>query len=200
MISKNEHRYIEALKRSEKMGLDWLFEHYKTPVYHFCRNMLKIPELAEEVTADVFIKIWEKRSLIKSEQSIRPFLYKIARDTTYSYLRKIASDERLRDKFLENYPIIEQENGESIYIKKEYASEVDHIIEGLPPQRKLIFRKRYFEGKDNPTIAQELQLSVHTVKSQLVKARGYVRQKLENMDPATNLYSLLIFLLMLENF
>ncbi|MDW3648524.1 MAG: sigma-70 family RNA polymerase sigma factor [Bacteroidia bacterium] len=181
------------------MGLNWLFEQYKVPIYHFCKSMLKIPELAEEVTADVFIKIWEKRSLINSEQSIRPFLYKIARDTTYTYLRKIASDERLRGKFLENYPIIDLENGETIFIKKEYASEVDHIIEGLPPQRKLIFRKRYFEGKDNPTIAQELQLSVHTVKSQLVKARGYVRQKLENMDPATSLYSLMILSLFLGN-
>lgn len=180
----NEHIYLQALLEGNKKGLNWLFQQYRKPIFHFCLKLLKDQSLAEEATADVFISIWEKRLSIDTKNTIQPFLYKIARDTAYTYLRKVASNERLKQKFLENYPLTDQQHGEWIYLQKEHAAEVDHIIDALPSQRQMIFRMRYFDGKDNPSIAKELELSIHTVKSQLVKGRAFVRLELERLGLA----------------
>lgn len=195
MLNIDEHTHLEALARGDKKGLDWIFDQYRKPIFHFCLKLLKENSLAEEATADVFIKIWEKRNVINTDRSIQAFLYKIARDTAFSYLRKVASNERLKQKFLENYPLTDHKHGEWIYLKKEHATAVANIVGVLPPQRQLIFRMKYFEGKDNSAIAEELNLSVHTVKSQLVKARTYVRKRLGVLD-STNLCVLLLLLML----
>lgn len=181
MRHSDEHIYLEALSQGDKKGLIWLLEQYEKPVFHFCMKLLKESAFAEETTADVFISLWNKRKRINTHQSIQPLLYKIARDKAYDYLRKIASNERLKEKFREAYVQTDHQDGEWIYLKKEHASQVNHIVEVLPPQRQLIFKMRYFQGKDNPSIARELNLSLHTVKSQLVKARGFVRRELERI-------------------
>ena len=186
----DEHTWLKALKEGNKEGLNWLFDQYKKPIFHYCLKLLKVQMLAEEATADVFITIWKKRQIISTNQSIQPFLYKLARDTAYSYLRKVASKERLKKVFLENYPVQDDLDGERQFLQKEYTARVSHIVDALPTQRQLIFRMRYFDGKDNPTIARELNLSIHTVKSQLVKARSYVRQQLELIGTSSAYFAL----------
>ena len=178
-MPKDERTYMLALIRGDKEGLNRVFKKHRAPIFHYCLKLLKDRSLAQEATADVFIKIWEKRQIIDPNRSIQPLLYKIARDTAYSYLRKIASEEKLKKNFLENYAPKVQQDGEWLYIRKEHTAQVARIIEDLPMERQRIFRMRYFDGKDNPNIARELNLSIHTVKSQLVKARAFVRSELE---------------------
>ncbi|MEM7369729.1 MAG: sigma-70 family RNA polymerase sigma factor [Bacteroidota bacterium] len=198
LLQTDEHTSLEALAKGDYRGLNWLFDQHKKSVFHFCMKLLKNQDLAEEATADVFITIWKKRHLIDTTHAISPFLYKVARDTAYSYLRKVASNERLKARFLETYQTADHEDGEWLYLKKEHAEKVADIVGTLPAQRQLIFRMRYFDGKDNPTIAEELHLSIHTVKSQLGKARNYVRQELGILGPS-NVYVLLALLMMGES-
>jgi len=63
--------------------------------------------MAEEATADVFITLWKKRSIIDPNLPIQSFLFKIAKDTAYNYLKKIASNARLKQAYLESYPTID---------------------------------------------------------------------------------------------
>ena len=68
-------------------------------------------------------------------------------------------------------------------------------METLPPQRKAIFKMRYFEGKDNSKIAEQMQISINTVKVQLVKARRHLKQQLAlNPDHFLAIISLLAFM------
>lgn len=179
MLQLNEPYYLTLLIRGDQEGLNWVFDHYKSPILMFTTKFLKHPDLAEEATADVFIKIWEKRAIIDPSRSIKPLLYKIAKDITFNYLKKMASDERLKEKFWEFYQWTDTAHGEELYLRKEYANQISHIVNGLPPQRRTIFKLKYFEGKNNQDIATQLNLSIHTVKSQLSKARFFVREKLQ---------------------
>lgn len=179
MLYLNEPYYLTLLKRGDSEGLSWVFERYKSPIMTFTTKFLKQPDLAEEATADVFIKIWEKRNIIDPSRGIKPLLYKIAKDITFNYLKKIASNERLKEKFLEFYQLADTNHGEKLYLKKEYTAQISNIVNDLPPQRRTIFKLKYFEGKNNQDIATQLNLSIHTVKSQLSKARFFVREKLQ---------------------
>lgn len=138
--------------------------------------------MAEEATADVFITLWKKRSIIDPNQDVKAFLYKVAKDTAWNYLKKIANDKRLEQEYVEHFVLLSQsielKNGEQLYIEKEQLSAIQEIIETLPPKRLQIFKLRYFEGLNNQEISQQIGVSINTVKTHLLKARLYLREKL----------------------
>lgn len=149
--------------------------------------------MAEEATADVFITLWKKRIIIDPNLPIQAFLYKIAKDTAYNYLKKIANDARLRQEYLNNYPIIELKNGEVLFLEKEQLAQVEKVIETLPPKRLEVFKLRYYEGLDNPKIATRLGISINTVKVHLAKSRLYIKEKLTQEQELDWLLLWLIF-------
>lgn len=57
--------------------------------------------MAEEATTDVFVKLWQKSEIIDSDHNILPLLYKITKDTVFNYLKKIARDNRLKQRFVD---------------------------------------------------------------------------------------------------
>lgn len=189
-----KYDYLLALKSGCKKSFQRVFEDTYPLIFHYCLKFIRQEALAEEATGDVFIRLWQKRAIIDPHQPIEALLYKIARDTAYNYLKKIASDERLKQVYFEQYPVIETKDGETILLAEERSATVKKIIEALPPRRQEIFKMHYYEGIDNQSIADQLHLSPHTVKAQLVKARHYLRQQL-NLTVHESLF--LLFLLLI---
>ncbi len=169
-----------ALKEGDVHSFGMIYTQYHSLIYYYALKFLQQKALAEEATSDVFIILWKKRALIDPHSTIQAFLYKIARDIAYNYLRKIASDARLRKEYLENYPIIEFKNGEVLFLEQERLELVKEVIQTLPPRRLEVFKLRYYEGLDNHKIAALLDISVSTVKVHLAKARFYLKGKLSS--------------------
>lgn len=149
--------------------------------------------MAEEATADVFITLWKKRSIIDPNLPIQSFLFKIAKDTAYNYLKKIASNARLKQAYLESYPTIDLKNGEVLFLEKEQLIQVEKVIETLPPKRLEVFKLRYYEGLDNNSIAEQLGISINTVKVHLAKSRLYLKEKITQEQELDWLLLWLIF-------
>ena len=172
------YHHLVALKKGNTNSFKWIYDQYHSLIYYYTLKFLQEETMAEEATADVFITLWKKRIIIDPNLPIQAFLYKIAKDTAYNYLKKIAADARLKQQYLENYPIIELKNGEVLFLEKEQLAQVEKIIETLPPKRLAIFKLRYYEGLDNNKIAQQLGISINTVKVHLAKARLYLKEQL----------------------
>lgn len=178
MLFELEYYHLRALQQDNRESFRWLYNQYKPAVYYYCLKFIRLENIAEEATADVFITLWNKRQVVIPDQTIAPFLYKIAKDIAFNYLRKIASNERLKENYLKSYPLVHTKNGERLLIEKEQLSAVTDIISTLPPARKKIFEMRYYEGKDNQTIAEQLNISPNTVKVHLTKARHHLKRHL----------------------
>lgn len=186
---------MSALKNGEQGSLEWIYAKYFQVVFLYCKKLIGITVLAEEATSEVFLTLWEKRSIITTNQSIQPFLYHIAKVKAYDYLKKIATDQRLQQQFLLVHSSGNSKSGEHLLIEKEQLEAISKLVETLPPQRKAIFKMRYFEGKDNSKIAEQMQISINTVKVQLVKARRHLKQQLAlNHDHFLAIISILTFL------
>lgn len=146
------------------------------------RRLIGIDVLAEEATSEVFLTLWKKRSIIQTDGSIQPFLYRIAKFKAYDYLKKIATDKQLQEQFYLSHSNFNFKSGERLLIEKEQLNAINKLLDTLPPQRKTIFKMRYFEGKDNRTIADQMQISINTVKVHLAKARHYLKQQIALND------------------
>ena len=196
MPIREEHRHLSALKNGDQGSLEWIYAKYFQVVFLYCKKLIGIEVLAEEATSEVFLTLWEKRSIITTDQSVQPFLYHIAKVKAYDYLKKIANDQRLQNQFLLSHSVGNSKSGEHLLIEKEQLEAISKLVETLPPQRKAIFKMRYFEGKDNSKIAEQMQISINTVKVQLVKARRHLKQQLAlNHDHFLAIISILAFLL-----
>jgi RNA polymerase sigma-70 factor (ECF subfamily) len=112
------------------------------------------------------------------------FLYRLTENKVYDHLRAAASREKTR---LELWNRIHQagDNAPDLLETKEYHQLIQKAIDQLPPQRKTIYLLSKHEGLKQQQIAQELQISPHTVRNQLAQAfrsiREYVRKNLQTL-------------------
>lgn len=178
MQTKEEQKLVAGFVAGDHDCFRQLFEMYQGKIYTFCLGLIRRKDLAEEATADVFIQLWKRRSHVDPDRPVSALLHKIARDTAFNYLKKIASDQRLATAFAEQYPLITHRDGGQQLIAREQSQLIQQTIELLPPVRRRIFVLHYYQGVGNGMIADLLRISPHTVKSQLVKARHFLRERL----------------------
>ncbi|MEM6697075.1 MAG: RNA polymerase sigma-70 factor [Bacteroidota bacterium] len=174
-MSTQEKIHLINLTTGDKEAFIWLHKRYQTKVYQYVLKFVKAKELAEEITSDVFVKLWQKRASIRTDVSIDGLLFKITKDYCLSYFRKIARNKKLRQEFIDNY--IEQYTDDiedQIYYKEglELAGEA---IRKLPPKCRLVFQLRYFNDLSLQQIAEELNISKNTVQNHLNKGTHLVK-------------------------
>lgn len=171
---ENEAHYISLLKNGNKAAFEVLYDHYSNLLYSKILFMTKIPDVADDLVQEIFLKTWEKRASINEELSFKAWLYKISENAVYDYYRKLAVDSRMQKHFLQTY--VELYNQTEDYIlNKERASLLEKALSQLPEQRKLIFKLCKIEGKSYQEVAALLNISASTVSNQLVKGTKNIK-------------------------
>src|SRR5690606_4672842 len=127
-----------------------------------------------DIVQEVFLKLWEHRSQIHTIANMDAWLYRLTENKVIDFLRKTAADKRLRDALWINIQHMVSET-EDIISSREYSQIIEKAICHLPPQRKRIYRLSKEQGLNYCQIANELNISRHTVKNQLFNAMRSVR-------------------------
>jgi RNA polymerase sigma-70 factor (ECF subfamily) len=179
---------IFSAEPEEQPDLRQLFDEFYTRLVHFSCQIIDDPETAEDLVQEVFIKYWSQRENISANKlAVKNFLYTSVRNASLNVIRhnKVAEEYlKGQDEFLEEEACIHA------IIRSEVLAEIYRIIESLPESCQLISKMGYLEGMKNQEIAEELGISVNTVKTQKQRALKLLRLKL---DP--ELFALLILLL-----
>jgi RNA polymerase sigma-70 factor (family 1) len=165
----------ERLKGGDVDAYKHIYNHYHTQLYKYALKFLKMPELAEDVIHDVFLKLWEIRGQLKPELGIVGYLYKISRNQIFKLLKKISVETDLRIKvigFIENQLV----EGEADLQWNEYSGLLGGAIEQLPPQCQKVFNLCRQEGKTYSEAAQILGISTHTVKEHMMAAMKSIKK------------------------
>ena len=144
-----------------------IYDAYKDKVFTYCLKFTKYAPDAEEVVQQSFIRLWEYRHRIDSNRPLGPYIYKIVRNCAFDYLKEVARTAQLKDDIRSAMPVMHYEEGIQA---ADYEKLAEEAINTLPEKRQIIFRMSYDDGMSHQEIADTLELSVHTVKSQLVKA------------------------------
>ncbi len=164
--------YSEDLK-----SFNALYEKYSARTYGNILKMVKDPETAQELLQDIFVKFWEKRSLIEPGKPWGPYLFQVAKHHVYDHFRKEALSRKL-EAYLETsnaetYTHIEEE-----LIYKESHKLLWTAIEKLSPQRKQVYTLCKIEGKSYFEISRLLGISTSTVSDHMLKANRFIRSQL----------------------
>jgi len=151
-----------------------LFRQHEHKLYTLALKLTKSDQLAKDIIQEVFLKLWDQRNQLTSILNIEAWLYRVTENKIIDFLRKASADNRLKEKIWNQLQQIVNES-EQYLAAKEYNQIIQKAIDQLPPQRKLIYQLNKENGMSYLDIADELQLSKHTVKNQLSTAIKSVR-------------------------
>ena len=140
------------------------------PLHRFSFSIVKSSEAAEEIVSDVFIKLWQIRSRLAEIQNLKVYLFTIAKNFSINYIHKNYKNVPYCIDEIDIQPVVSLGSPEEIYISSETINRIKEVIKGLPPQSRLIFQLVKEEGMQYKEAAEILNISVHTVRNQLVNA------------------------------
>ncbi|GMT46415.1 MAG: DNA-directed RNA polymerase sigma-70 factor [bacterium] len=186
-ILTDEKTLVKALKNGDKVAFEKIFQIYHKQLYLFCYSFLNQKEDAENLTQDVFVKLWVKRAAIDCEKSFSGFLFTMTKNLALNYIRKTIYQQIYVNQMLNNSLEDRCQTDKQISYN-EIKSRLNDLINQLPLKRKEIFLLSREHGLSQKEIAEQMGVSIHTVESQISKALKFIRKGLKG-------FTLLFFLL-----
>lgn len=183
------------LKTGDDKAFEEIFFRYYKHLYAIGFKFLKNSDLAEDAIQDIFLKLWDHRHTINEVYSIKNFLSVAMRNHVLNVIRdhhatiwehlSFGTEELTGDDTTTN-----------TYQLQEYSTILEQGLKQLPPQREKIFRLRVFDGLNNEQIAQQLCISINTVKFQFSQATKFIKEYLgKHADLESALLALVCLLL-----
>ncbi len=168
---------IESLKNGDEMAYTYLIDTYHHNLCVYANSLVKNIYSAEDIVQNVFIKVWEQRTRLKPDHSLKSFLYKLTYNEFIDLYRKNQSLFSLEKSYYDALNgIVQEEDSEAF---QRVLSAVNKEIQNLPPKCKEVFILSKKEGLTNIEIAEHLDVSIKTVEAQITKAFSLLRSSLE---------------------
>lgn len=175
---------MQRLQQNDAAAYIELYNRYHVKMYRWLIRFVKLPELAEDIVQETFLKIWEIRHRLRPDQSLGAYLYRISRNRAFKLLKKISRDEGLRNRVLAQ-AAIEVNDAEHTVQWRQYQQLLDNAVSRLPAQRQKVFKLCRQNNKTYDEVANELGISRNTVKEHMVKAISDLRQYFYRCDEVT---------------
>lgn len=151
-------------------SFDQVYRVYGKSIWSFCYKFTRSAEVSEELTHDIFLRVWEKRSTIKSV-TVEGFLFKVARNLIFDWLRRKAVENQMKSELI----IRHTDEQENIQPQIQLQSHIDldtvkKVIDAFPPKRKQVFELCKFSEMTYSEVSKQLLITKDTVKDHMMKA------------------------------
>ena len=140
---------------------------YAEDVKHFILSKVKDTDVTEDILQDTFIKVHTKLHSLKDEDKLKPWLFSIARYTILDYFRMNKKEIPVEDLEIESEPEPKQHSEQDC---------LRGILKSLPKKYRDPLFLSDIKGLKQQEVANQLQLSLPTVKSQIQRARKQIAQ------------------------
>lgn len=173
----NTSELIIDLKRGNKKAYDFIFATLFIKLVHYIMGLTGDRHKAEDIVQHVFMKLWENRSSLDINTSIKNYLYRSSHNRFIDLYRQEQKQFRLSDMIYYKTQMEEEEVDDGqISLEKQ---KLRAAIEKLPPKRKEIFKLNKFRGLEYTEIATQLNISVKTVENHMGKALKLIRDEVK---------------------
>ncbi|WP_346883873.1 RNA polymerase sigma-70 factor [uncultured Algibacter sp.] len=169
---------IAAIKNGDKNAYKKIYLTHYQDLCAYINGYSNDVQTAEDIVQNVLLKFWEQRHDIEIHTSLKGFLFK---STYYAYIDSYKKKKRINEKletirFTILNDMLEDDND----LKQRRLLALRHAIDELPKRCKEIFVLSKFEGLKYKEIAEQLDISINTVESQIGKAFKVLRKKMFN--------------------
>lgn len=156
----------------------------------FAKEYVIQEEDAENIVQDVFMELWENSALLSTHTNIFAFLFTAVKNRCIDFLRRKTLSQKVKDNIQSEQSILLDIKLQSLeYFDDNMLSSsniesiVDNAINQLPERCREIFVLNKIEGKKQREIAKILNISIHTVESQMSIANRRLKELLKDLLP-----------------
>jgi RNA polymerase sigma-70 factor (ECF subfamily) len=143
-----------------------LFDTYFTQVRNFVYYKTSDSGVAEDITQEAFVKVWENRSKVNPETA-KSYLYTIAGNLSINHLKK----QNVIYRFLNTkFNTTEKETPLYILEEKEFDERLQHALSALPEKQRVVFLMNRIDDLKYTEIADRLGLSIKAVEKRMSNA------------------------------
>jgi len=180
-MTELENELIQLIKKGNHKSFELVFKSYFSRLCTYAFHYTKQLEVAEDLVKDTFLGLWERKENMEIKTSLSGYLFRSVHNSCINYLQR----EKIK------YPNLSIEEIEALELKmkqplspdyaighllaSELEDQIESEIEKLPDQCKEIFKLSRYEGYSHKKIAEKLQLSENTVKTQIYRALNKIR-------------------------
>ena len=173
--SINEERLIKGCRNNDSVAQGDLYQKYSPILFGICLRYVKDIAEAEDILIQGFMKIFQKIDQYKGEGSFEGWMRRIVVNQSLTYLRKNKS----------MHLKVEMEHVENKAEASTYDVTLDtedllKMVQQLPIGYRTVFNLYAIEGFSHKEIAQKLNISDNTSKSQLSRARKLLQSYLND--------------------
>ncbi|PUZ24370.1 RNA polymerase sigma-70 factor, ECF subfamily [Chitinophaga costaii] len=153
-----------------------LYRRYLPDAYSLAISFLHMPQAAEDLVQDLFIKLWLKREEMAGIERFRPYMMVSLRNMLINELDKMKN--RLRHEQLGSHLLFPPATPYEETTASELQAKIQEALQALNPQQQLIYRLSREQGKDIASIAQELNVAPKTVSNTISIVLHHLRSYL----------------------
>lgn len=164
-----------AVARDDRNAFERLFRRYYRLLCDYGRSILGDRELAEDVVQEVFIYFWNNREVIHIQMSVKAYLYTAVRHGALNVLKKQLIERKHNPQLTEFVEFLQ--TSEYSDEEQEEINRIRQVMTELPKQCLKVFLMSAVDGKKYQEIADELDISINTVKTHISKAYRLIREK-----------------------
>ncbi|MCT4647734.1 MAG: sigma-70 family RNA polymerase sigma factor [Carboxylicivirga sp.] len=155
---------MRLFKRNSNKAFELIYEEYYSWLLAVSINIVGSYEVAEDLLQEIFIKIY-KEQRYKYIKNYESYLYLCIKNASLNYLKDRKIETQVEDSLIE-------ENDNSL------VEEIKEYLYLLPLSCREIFEKIVFEHWTYDSVAYDRNISVNTVKTQMLRAKKILRKKI----------------------
>lgn len=165
---------LKQILQGDKTAFENMIQRYYTTLYAFATHIVKDQENAEDIIQELFVKIWTNRKNLGTVESLKDYLFICTRNLSLTFLR----NRKRLENHLKQMPYEEAGNISSYVIEEEHNRLLFEAIRLLPPRSSEVIRLS-LNGLKQEQIAEQMNISIHTVKSLKYEAIQKLKDILE---------------------
>lgn len=170
-MSVADDSILKKLKQGDESALKELVDKYYTPLCVYSVQYTDSLGISEDLVQDFFVRLWERKLYHSINGGLKSFLFNSIHNASIDYLRKyqpFTFVEIEENAYLSDFEVDEAE-------MEEQRRLLHHYLKQLTPQEYKVLMEIVVHNKKYKEVADELGLSVNTVKTHLSRALKYLR-------------------------
>jgi RNA polymerase sigma-70 factor (ECF subfamily) len=173
---ESDREIWDKISLGDSTAFSALFKKYYVQLYQFAGRFVNDAQSAENIVQDLFAKLWIQKKNIQIKSSLKSYLYISIKNCSLNY--------RNQEKFWISIEKIEPyqkdifDSPENSYIESEMHRAVHNAIKQLPEKCRQVYLMKRYENLQYTEIAEILNISVNTVKTQMQRAMKSLQKQL----------------------
>ena len=188
-MSDSKSSIVMRLQGGDSDAFERVFETFYHRLYSFINQYVYDSEVAKNILQDVFLILWEKKSILLDDNNLNAWLYTVAKNKALKYLRhkEYVTDHveislfRQSENMLNASALDQIDTSEFAF--REIEKIIEHTLSSMPEQVQVVFNLSRFENLKNREIAEKLNISEKTVEANITKSLKLLRVALKDYLP-----------------